>query len=118
VFSDKHVVALDLSPGYSDNQFFTGERKDSMDYQKLFHVLVVGGAMIATSGCASSNSKVNEAPPAEAREKKTELNCDEICSGSPDHGMMCPDEATGGTNCCWLMSGDRHPCCPDRNLTE
>jgi hypothetical protein len=84
-----------------------------MDCQKLFHVLVVGGAMIATAGCAASSATMDEVPAAEATKKKTELNCDEICTGSPESGLMCPDKNVGGTNCCWLMAGERHPCCPD-----
>jgi hypothetical protein len=34
-----------------------------------------------------------------------------VCSNMEGSEVICPDPATGGTNCCWLMS-EPHPCCP------
>ena len=88
-----------------------------MDFDKLYKSLVVGGAMLATS-CAATDTTTRSAPePAPAAAQAAEApkaeadNCSEVCSNMEGSEVICPDPATGGTNCCWLMS-EPHPCCP------
>jgi hypothetical protein len=97
-----------------------------MKLNKLYNALVVGGGVLAT-GCTTTAVK-SEAPPAAVNEAKTPANpidkasvapakdkmdCSKVCEDTGG-GVICPDPHLGGdaTNCCWLMSSPRHPCCP------
>jgi hypothetical protein len=92
-----------------------------MKLNKLYNALVVGGGVLAT-GCGSTAVKsevppaaVNEAPidKASVAPAQDKMDCSKVCEDTGG-GVICPDPHLGGgaTNCCWLMSSPRHPCCP------
>ena len=75
-----------------------------MNTRKLYHALVVVGALLVT-GCAK------QAAPAVKKADK----CLRVCHLEGE-AVFCPDPQwlrKGDTqkNCCWLMAAGKHPCC-------
>jgi len=73
----------------------------------------------APVGEAKTTAPVNATPAAAAPEGRTlepakvgDVDCEKVCSGTPDAETFCPDPAMdGASNCCWLMM-KKHVCCP------
>ena len=87
-----------------------------MELKKLMKVLVMGGAMLTSGGCASSNSTPTaKAAPVPA--PAVVEDCNEVCEGPRGRERVCPDPndhaGTGESikNCCWLMGPKIHQCC-------
>ncbi len=69
-----------------------------MDMKKLFHVLVVGGAVIGTgAGCAKPKaSEGTTSPPAQATPSTTAPTTGSDAPGTPPSTAAQPEEKGGG----------------------
>lgn len=100
-----------------------------MEFEKLFSVVVLSGAMLA-SGCGKKETgNTSAATPAPSSTEAVDVregpqrevpkltqngeSCDDICTEQTSDGeLICPiPDGDGGTNCCWLMI-PKHECCP------
>lgn len=90
-----------------------------MNLDKLFQVLVVGGALIAGAGCSDDSGPVDEQTPIDASSDAMGPDATPIDAAPPDAAAEvnycgCAgqpgDCSCGTTPCCWLVYA---PCCDE-----
>jgi hypothetical protein len=82
-----------------------------MRLNRLYKVLVAGGASLVLGACSGSTSSTLAV--ADKPTPKKAIDCTKVCTDD-GAGMMCPRLGSDMTVCCWLMPAPRHECCAQK----